>query len=154
MSQDWRNDGITHFISDSAFISYGTRIWHYAVVLDDAWIGFDCSIGACCEIGRGAIIGDQTRIGHGVFLPGRSRIGKRVFIGPGVIFTDDRHPVVNNPDYFADPPVVEDDVSIGAGAVILPGVTLHKGARIGAGAVVTKDVPSNSLVYGEAARQR
>lgn len=141
-------------IHPSAIIGNGTKIWRFTTILEGVAIGNDVNIGTHCEIGRGSIIGHDTRIGHGVFLPPNSRIGNGVFIGPGTIMTDDRAPVVNNPNYHAQPPVIEDDVSIGAGCVILPGVTIHKGARIGAGSVVTRDVPSNSLVYGERAIER
>jgi acetyltransferase-like isoleucine patch superfamily enzyme len=93
-----------------------------------------------------------VRIQHGAFLPNRARIGDRVFIGPNATFTDDRYPEVNNPRYKAEPPIVEDDVAIGAGAVILPGVRIGRGALIGAGAVVTKDVPPSAVVVGNPAR--
>lgn len=146
--------GTRTFIDPSAEIGECVNIWHFTVVLANVVIGHDVSIGTGCEIGRGSKIGNGTRIGHGVFLPPNSIIGDNVFIGPSVTMTDDRYPVVNNHNYEAKPPVIEDDVSIGAGCVILPGVTLHKGARIGAGSVVTRDVPSNALVYGHRAVER
>ena len=92
-----------------------------------------------------------------MFLPSDSQIGCNVFIGPGVTFTDDRPPVVSlaaPSQYHAEPPIVEDFASIGAGAVILPGVRIGARARIGAGAVVTKDVPAETHVRGEPARMR
>jgi Acetyltransferase (isoleucine patch superfamily) len=152
MSQDWRNDGIVHFIADSAQIGYGTRIWHYAVVLDDVIVGNDVSIGSGSEIGRGSVIGSRTRIGAHVFLPPNSIIGSDVFIGPGCVFTDDRYPRANNPDYDAEPPQLDDGAVIGAGAVILPGVIIGEGAMIGAGSIVTKDVPPRHCVKCEPAR--
>ncbi len=146
--------GLQTFIHPTAVIGECVNIWHFSVVLADVTIGHNVSIGTGCEIGRGTTIGDFTRIGHGVFLPPNSKIGSNVFIGPSVTMTDDRRPVVNNHNYHAEPPVIQDDVSIGAGCVILPGVTIFKGARIGAGSVVTRDVPPNSLVYGEKATVR
>lgn len=148
----WFNDNITHFVSDSAEIGYGTKIWHFAVILDDVQIGHDCSIGSGAEIGRGTIIGNNTRIGSGVFLPSNSRIGNNVFIGPNVTATDDKYPRVNNPDYNAQPPRIGDGAAIGAGAILLPGVRIGEGAMIAAGAIVTSDVEPNACVKCEPAR--
>lgn len=117
-------------------------------------IGDNVNIGSLCEIGRGSFIGENTRIGNGVFIPPNTMIGKNVFIAPHVCMCDDKNPRVNNHDYNAQPPVIGDNVSIGAGSVILPGVTIHKGARIGAGSVVTRDVASNALIYGQRALER
>jgi UDP-2-acetamido-3-amino-2,3-dideoxy-glucuronate N-acetyltransferase len=152
MSQDWRNDGITHYIADSAQIGYGTRVWHFAVVLDDVVIGNGCSIGSGAEIGRGTKIGNYTRIGAHVFLPPNSVIGDKVFISPGVICCDDRFPRSMNPGYLAEPPIIEDGASIGAGSVLLPGVRIGECAMIGAGSIVTKDVGDLGFVRCEQAR--
>lgn len=142
------------FIDPRAKIGKNVKIWHFTVVLADVVIGDNVSIGSGCEIGRGSKICDGARIGHGVFLPPNSFVGKNVFIGPSVTMSDDRYPEVNNSNYKAEPPIIQDEVSIGAGCTILPGVTIFKGARVGAGSVVTKDVPSNALVYGERAIER
>lgn len=141
-------------VDPSATIGSGTKIWQFSTIMAGVIIGENVSIGSGCEIGRGSRIGSGTRIGHGCFMPSNSVVGRNVFIGPSVTFTDDRFPVVNNPGYHAQPPSVEDASSIGAGSVILPGVRICHGARIGAGSVVTRDVPSNSLVYGEKALPR
>lgn len=148
---------IHHWIADDAHVGLGTRIWHYTVVLQGVRIGVDCNIGSNCEIGRGSVIGDHTRIGYGTFLPPNSRIGSRVFIGPSCVFTDDKHPRIPEPGdepYDARPPVIDDYAAIGAGCVILPGVHIGWGARIGAGAVVAKDVAPHTHVRGEPARER
>ncbi len=142
-------------IDSSALVGIGSKVWWYAVVLQDVRIGVNCSIGSHTEIGRGSRIGDQTRIGANCFLPPNSQIGCSVFIGPGVTFTDDRFPKIHAPDdppYKAEPPVVCDGANIGAGCVILPGVRIGKGAFIAAGAVVTKDVPDGQSVIGMPAR--
>jgi acetyltransferase-like isoleucine patch superfamily enzyme len=120
----------------------------------DVVIGQDCSIGHCAEIGRGSKIGHDTRISHGVFLPPNSIIGNGVFLGPSCIFTDDKFPRAGNADYHAQPPIVEDGASVGAGAVILPGVRIGAGATVGAGAIVTKSVPAGAIVRCEPARER
>jgi len=141
-------------IAPSAIVGQDTSIWQFASILQDVKIGNNCSIGACAEVGRASRIGNDTRIGHGVFLPPRSEIGNNVFIGPSVTFTDDKHPRAGNDDYEAQPPVVEDRASVGAGAVILPGVRIGYGAMVGAGAIVTRDVPANAVIYGSPARVR
>lgn len=145
---------IINYISSTARIGRGVKVWHFAVILDAVVIGEHCSIGSGAEIGRASVIGEYTRIGHGVFLPPSSVIDDHCFIGPGVIFTDDRYPRVNNPNYHAQPPWVKAGAAIGAGAVILPGVIIGAGALIGAGAIVTKDVPDSKIVAGNPARER
>lgn len=143
-----------HYIDRNAFVDRTSKVWHFAVILDGVVIEANCSIGSLCEIGRNSRIAYRTRIGHGVFLPSNSRIGHDCFIGPGVVFTDDRYPKANNPEYLAEPPIVEDYASIGAGAVILPGVRIGAGAQIGAGAIVTRDVPPGTHVRCEPARMK
>ena len=132
---------------DARLGSY-VKIWSGAVI--GAWcqIGDNCVIGANAYIGTGTVLGSECRIQTGVFLPNRSRLGNRVFIGPNVTATDDKYPKVNNHNYKAEPPIFEDDCSIGAGAVILPGVIIGKGAIVGAGAVVTHNVEPYSTVVG------
>lgn len=143
---------ITSFIDPSAILGPGSVAWHFSVILAKVVIGESVSIGSGCEIGRGSIIGDRTRIGAHVFLPPRSTVGADVFIGPNVTCTDDRHPRAGNADYVAEPPIIEDGASIGAGAILLPGVRIGAGAMVGAGAVVTRDVPARSVIRGEPAR--
>ena len=135
-----------------AALGKGTKVWQFATVGLSTTTGADCVIGSCAYVGRNCKLGDMVRIQHGAFVPNKTLIGNRVFIGPNVTLTDDKFPVVCNPHYKAQPPVVEDDVSIGAGAVVLPGVRLGQGCRIGAGAVVTKDVPPYATVRGNPAR--
>jgi len=143
-----------NFIDPTAVIGKSSKVWHFAVILQDVSIGENCSIGSHTEIGRGSSIDDGSRISSQVFLPPHSQIGKCVFIGPGCVFTDDKRPRVNNPNYTPHPPVIEDHAAIGAGCVILPGIHIGHHALIGAGSVVTRDVPPNSLVYGDHARIR
>lgn len=143
-----------NFIDKTARIGERVSVWHFAVVLADVVIGNDVSIGSHAEIGRGTTIGDGTRIGALTFLPPHSQIGKRVFIAPHVMFCDDKEPRAGNSEYIAQPPRILDGASVGAGSVILPGVTIGRGARIGAGSIVTKDVPDGGTVRGEPARLR
>lgn len=126
-------------------------IWAFASVHDGVIFGDFVSIGEHTYIGRNATIGSRTRINQGVHITDHMTIGEGVFIGPHVVFSNDRHPIVNNPMYKRECPIVEDDVSIGIGAVILPGVRLGKGCIVGAGSVVTRDVSPFTTVYGNPA---
>lgn len=143
----------TRYIDATAIVPSTTlaQCWHFCRILADVVMGEHCSVGGGTEIGRGSRIGDHSRIGANAFLPPNSRIGRYVFVGPGVVFTDDKHPRIpapGDPPYDAQPPVVDDGASIGAGCVILPGVHIGAGARIAAGTVVTKDVPAGKTVRG------
>lgn len=146
--------GAFNFIDRSAQLGERVLVWHYAVILADVVIGNDVSIGSKAEIGRGTIIGNNTRISSGVFLPSNSKIGNQVFVGPNVTMTDDKMPFAGNAEYKAQPPTLLDGCSIGAGSVILPGVTIGRKAMIGAGSIVTKDVPDGAVVRGEPAKLR
>jgi len=133
-----------------AEIGEGTII-HDHVNLYKCKIGKNCKIDAFVYIEEGVEIGDECKIRPFVFIPTGVKIGNRVFIGPGVIFTNDKYPKVKG-KWELKETVVEDEVSIGAGATILPGIRIGRGAMIGAGAVVTKDVPEKSVVVGNPAR--
>jgi acetyltransferase-like isoleucine patch superfamily enzyme len=128
-------------VHGSVSLGDGTNVWAFASVHDHTTIGSNCAVGEHVYIGWHARIGNSVRIQQGAHLTSRIQIGDRVFIGPHVVTTDDKHPFVNNPHYKPCPPVIEDDVSIGANVTLLPGVRLGQGCRIGAGAVVTRDVP-------------
>jgi len=143
-----------NFVDKTATIGQNVTIWHFAVLLADVKIGDNVSIGSRTEIGRGSTIGDNTRISSGVFLPSNSIIGKNCFIAPNVTFTDDRYPRAGNDSYHAEPPILEDGCSVGAGSVVLPGVTIGAGALVGAGSVVTRNVPPKGHVRGEPAREK
>lgn len=144
------------FIDRSATVGNGSKIWHFARILGGVVIGRDCSVGGGTEVGRGSYIGDRTRIGANCFLPPNTKIGERVFVAPGVTMCDDKFPKVpapSDPPYNAQPPVIGSYASVGAGAVILPGVKVGEYARIAAGAVVTRDVRAHSVVVGVPARE-
>lgn len=143
-------------VDPSATIGALTRVWANAGILANVVIGAGCSIGRGAEIGRGSKIGKRSRIGWNAFLPPNSVVGEAVFIGPGVVCTDDRHPRVPDLDgapYDAKPPTIGDGAAIGAGAILLPGVTVGRGARVAAGAIVTKDVPDYGAVKGTPAKE-
>ena len=129
----------------------GTVIWHpeKSVILTDK-IGANCVIHAPVWIGKDVEIGESCKIQAFAFIPTGVRLQKGVFIGPHVCFTNDKHPPSFG-KHWSDT-LVEEYAVIGANATILPGITIGYQARVGAGAVVTKDVPPNSVVVGNPAK--
>ena len=111
-------------------------------------------IGAYTEIGDGVMIGAHSVVAAMCFLPPGVVIGQNCFIGPRVTFTNDKMPRAHNTGYEQKSTIVEDCATIGAAAVILPGICIGKGALVGAGAVVTKDVAAGTVVYGNPAKTR
>lgn len=135
-----------------AEIGEGTKVWQFVVILKGAVIGNDCNICAQSLIEGDVIIGNSVTIKSGVQLWDGTRIGNNVFIGPNVTFTNDLFPRSKvYPDNFTGI-TVKDFASIGANATILPGVTIGESAMIGAGSVVTKDVPAKAVVVGNPAK--
>jgi UDP-2-acetamido-3-amino-2,3-dideoxy-glucuronate N-acetyltransferase len=143
-----------HPLSDvkSTHIGKDTTIWQYAIVLQHARIGNNCNINCHTFIENDVIVGDHVTVKAGVYLWDGIRIENNVFIGPNVTFTNDKYPRSKQyPSEFLQT-TIRNNVSIGAGAVILGGVTVGAYALIGAGALVTKDVPAFALVTGHPAR--
>ena len=126
-------------------------VYHGSLVnIYDCTIGRGTTVGPFVEIQRGAVIGAQSKICSHSFICSGVTIGARVFVGHGVMFCNDLYPVIGMPLVMRRT-VVEDDVSIGSGATILP-VSIGRGAIIGAGSVVSKDVPPFTIVVGNPAR--
>jgi len=143
-----------HALADvhSTRIGASTTVWQFCVVLQGAVIGDNCNINAHCLVENDVVVGDNVTVKCGVYLWDGLRVGDHAFIGPNATFTNDRYPRSKQyPDAFPQT-VVEHHASIGAGAVILPGVTIGHHALVGAGAVVTRDVPPYALVAGNPAR--
>jgi UDP-2-acetamido-3-amino-2,3-dideoxy-glucuronate N-acetyltransferase len=142
-----------HFaeIHASARFGDGCTVWQFATICENTEIGPGVVVGSNAWIGRGCRIAAGTRIQHGAFIPNFTTIGKDVFIGPNASLTDDRLPRAGAV-YCPAPPTLGDGCSIGAGAVILPGVHIGRHAMIGAGAVVSQDVPPYALFVGVPAR--
>jgi len=132
-------------------IGEGTVIWRWTHIMPGAKIGRDCMIGQGCFVGRNVVIGDYCRIQNGAQLFEGVTLGKYVFIGPGVVFTNDRYPMVSE-EYRLEKTLVQSGANIGANATIRCGVTIGGAAMIGAGAVVTKDVPDTQTWAGNPAR--
>ncbi len=114
-------------------------------------IGKNTKIDSFVYIEEGVVIGDNCKIRPFCFIPSGITIGNSVFIAPNVTFTNDKYPRSEG-DWELLETIVENGVSIGAGAVILPGIRIGKNSLVGAGAVVTKDVPANSVVAGNPAK--
>ena len=147
----------THYIDDSATvhtdnIGENTYIWQYSVVLSGAVIGSNCNINSHTFIENDVVIGDNVTVKCGVYLWDGIRLEDNVFVGPNVTFTNDKYPRSKQyPDAFQKV-VVKRGASIGANATILGGVTIGENAMIGAGSVVTKDVPADELWFGAPAK--
>ncbi len=139
-------------ICESTAIGERTRIWAFAHILPGAVIGSDCNICDHVFIENDVVLGDRVTVKSGVQLWDGVRLGNDVFVGPNATFSNDKFPRSRQrPAEFART-VVRDGASIGANATILPGLTVGLNAMVGAGAVVTKDVPANAVVYGNPAR--
>ncbi|WP_179995974.1 acyltransferase [Acinetobacter sp. YH16051] len=143
-----------HPLSDVSTKNIGenTRIWQFSVILEQSIIGENCNICAHTLIENDVVIGNNVTIKSGVFLWDGIRIEDDVFIGPNATFTNDKKPKSKHyPDHFLST-LVEKGASIGANATILPGLKIGRYSLIGAGAVVTKDVPAFSIVAGNPAK--
>ena len=157
-------------LCESTRVGPGTRIWPFAHVMADAVVGVDCNICGHSFIESGAVLGDRVTVKNGVMIWDGVTIADEVFIGPGVIFTNDLYPRSSRGELrrkrrersapqagrLGDSLVVhtkvETGASIGAGAIIICGVTIGSRSMIAAGAVVTRNVPPQSLQLGNPAR--
>jgi acetyltransferase-like isoleucine patch superfamily enzyme/dTDP-4-dehydrorhamnose 3,5-epimerase-like enzyme len=139
-------------ICEATRVGARTRIWAFAHVLPHATIGADCNICDGVFIENDVVLGDRVTVKCGVQLWDGLRVGDDVFVGPNATFANDAFPRSREyPDEFVHTEV-HDGASVGANATILPGVTIGRCAMVGAGAVVTRDVPPNAKVVGNPAR--
>jgi acetyltransferase-like isoleucine patch superfamily enzyme len=145
----------TAIVEEGAQLGEGTRVWHFAHIRKGAKIGKNGNIGKDVYIDTNVIIGDNCKIQNFASLYHGLIVGNNVFIGPHVCFTNDLFPRASiwNEERLVKT-VVKDGVSIGANSTIIAGITIGEYAMIGAGAVVTKDVPNRALVFGNPARLR
>jgi UDP-2-acetamido-3-amino-2,3-dideoxy-glucuronate N-acetyltransferase len=147
-------------VSPQAVIGPGAKIWHQAQVREDAHIGPNCIISKGVYVDFGVSIGANSKLQNGVCVYHGATVENGVFLGPGVILTNDKLPRAINPDgslksdtdWQVSPIHIKRGASIGAGSVVMPNVTIGEFAMIGAGAVVTRDVPAHGLVYGNPGR--
>jgi len=138
-------------LCESTKVGAGTRVWAFAHVLPRAAIGRDCNICDHVFIENDVLVGDRVTIKSGVQLWDGLRIEDDVFIGPNTTFSNDKFPRSKRyPERFLETRI-EKGASIGAGAVVLPGITIGRGSMVGAGAVVTRSVPANAIVVGNPA---
>jgi len=139
---------VTNFIGKNVKMGKNVKIWNFAYVGSDTKIGNNVGIGSLAHIDYKVTIGNNVRIEGMVYIPPMSKIGNNVFIGPCAAFTNDPYP----PSKKWVGVIVEDGAVIGAKAVIKAGVKIGKNSVVAMGAVVTKDVPANTVVVGVPAR--
>jgi UDP-2-acetamido-3-amino-2,3-dideoxy-glucuronate N-acetyltransferase len=147
-------------VSPRATLGPGTKVWHQAQVREGAVLGRNCILGKGAYVDFDVQIGDNVKIQNRASVYHGVTLESGVFVGPHVIFTNDRLPravnadgsLKSDDDWELGRILVKEGASIGAGAIVVAGVTIGRWALVGAGAVVTKDVPDHGLVYGNPAR--
>ena len=147
-------------VSPEAEIGEGSLIWHEAQVREGARLGRECILGKGAYVDRGVTIGERCKLQNRASVFHGTTLEDGVFIGPHAVLANDRYPRAINTDgtlkgeddWEVAPTLVQRGASIGAGAVILPGVTIGRWALVAAGAVVTMDVPPHGIVKGNPAR--
>lgn len=148
-------------IVESDSIGTGTRVWAFSHVLRGAKIGADCNIGEHCFVESKAVVGDGVTIKNGNAIWDGVELEDGVFVAPGVVFTNDRRPRSPRLEYareryetdgWLERTRVRRGASLGAGCIVVAGVTVGEFALVGAGALVTRDVPDYALVLGSPAR--
>jgi acetyltransferase-like isoleucine patch superfamily enzyme len=147
-------------VSPAATIGAGTSIWHQAQVRERAVLGANCVIGKGVYIDFEVTLGANCKVQNYSCVFHGTTLEDGVFVGPEVVFTNDRYPRAINPDgtlkaaddWEVGPTLVKYGAAVGSRSVVLPGVTIGRWALVGAGSVVTKDVPDHGLVAGNPAR--
>lgn len=142
-------------LCESDHIGPRTRIWAFAHVMKDARIGSDCNVGDHAFIESGAIVGDRVTVKNNVLLWDKVVIEDDVFVGPNAVFTNDPTPRAARKKAPTEFPttIVRTGATIGANATVICGVIIGAHSFVGAGAVVTRDIPAYALVVGNPARK-
>ena len=137
------------YVDEDVEIGVGTRIWHFCHLLPHTRIGKNCSFGQNCVVGPNVNIGDGVKVQNNVSIYEGVEIEDDVFLGPSMVFTNVYNPrsAVTRKDEYKDT-LVKQGVTLGANCTIVCGVTVGRYAFVGAGAVVTRDVPDYGLVVG------
>ena len=143
-----------HSLADvqSINIGEGTSIWQFSIVLKGAKIGRNCNINCQVFIENDVVIGNNVTIKPGVQIWDGVSLEDDVFVGPNVTFTNDLFPKSKNKDFELKKTIVKKGASIGANATILAGITIGENSLIGAGSVVTKNIPENEIWIGNPAK--
>jgi UDP-2-acetamido-3-amino-2,3-dideoxy-glucuronate N-acetyltransferase len=139
------------YVDDNCEIGEGTKIWHFSHIQSGAKIGKKCVFGQNCNVGNNVSIGDFCKVQNNVSIYEGVTLEDYVFCGPSMVFTNILDPKCKYPQVGAQfyvKTLVKEGASIGANATIVCGITLGKNCLIGAGSVVTKDVPDYALVVG------
>lgn len=157
MELNERQDQVDFFvhnlaICESSSVGSNTKVWAFSHILEGATIGSDCNICENVFIENSVTIGNRVTIKNGVQIWDGISIEDHVFIGPNVTFCNDKYPISGNRNYKLLKTVIKEGASIGANATILPGLVLGNHCVVGAGSVVTKDIPPYSVVVGNPAR--
>ena len=141
------------YVDEGATIGAGTKIWHFCHVMPRARVGRNCNIGQNVFIDSGVVVGDNVKIQNNVSIYTGVIVEDDVFLGPSMVFTNVANPRSHVPrkDEYR-PTLVRCGASVGANATIVCGVTLGNYSFVGAGAVVTRDVPDYAMAYGTPAR--
>ena len=145
----------TAVLDEGCLIGKGTRIWHFSHIMPGAKIGEACNIGQNVVVSPGVTLGRNVKVQNNVSIYTGVTCEDDVFLGPSMVFTNVLNPrsaIIRKDQY--QPTLVKRGASIGANATIVCGNTIGEFALIGAGTVVTKNVPPYALVYGNPARQR
>jgi len=147
-------------VSSAATVGERTSVWNLAQIREQAVVGSDCIIGTGVYIDTGVIVGDRCKIQNLACVYHGFTVEDGVFLGPAVLLLNDMRPRAINldgslkkaDDWTVSRGRVSEGASVGGGSVVLPGVTIGRFAMVGAGSVVTSDVPEHGLVYGNPAR--
>ena len=121
---------------------------HNVVIREKSILGDHIVVGTNTVIDGNVEIGDFVKIESNCYIPTHVKIGSYVFFGPGVTIANDKYPLKMRDQYVPEGPVIEDGVTLGAGAVLVPGIRIGEDSFVAAGALVTKDVPARSFVVG------
>jgi acetyltransferase-like isoleucine patch superfamily enzyme len=139
-------------IEEGAQIGAGTKIWHLVHVRSTAVIGADCVLGRNVYVDADVVIGNRVKIQNNVSVYKGVTLEDEVFVGPSAVFTNDRLPRAQNPNWQITPTIVRRGASIGANATLVCGIEIGEYAMVAAGAVVTRNVAPYQLVAGNPAR--